>query len=425
MNTIKTLYYYGQDGEVVSDEIRSTFKLGTQEMEYSDRLKRDVFNVVGFVFQNEKILVVFPKHYMKHDRLNELNHSHEESVEDIKLLYDVIKKYCEKENTTASARSYMGFLDDKKYESDYPFAAFYEIYEYYQKYGLYREKETLVKKNEKGKISWKDTMQKSQKIISGGNLIFAPIYASKKNYKHVFITECMAFVIDHTIEYFSDFLSMKKTDMQKSKFDYLGNIDYVINRLIASKNEVFKDINKKLVQSLIDFFVQYKDVSRGGKIHIKIRHFNMIWQKMIGYYLNRHFVGISADGNAVLFDDSIVISNVTFEDKTFDDIDDSSNHFYIDVDHFAMSNDKIYIFDSKYYSSIGELNYKQFAYNEILRYYNPNVTEINNVLLLPGKHESGVHFSLSSKYIGPRSIGGKIIEQYLEPVDVMKDYISY
>ena len=165
---------------MVSDEIRSTFKLGTQEMEYSEPLKRDVFNIVGFVFQNEKVLVVFPKHYITRDRLNELNHSHEESVEDIKLLYAVIKKYCEKENTSASAKSYLGFLDDKKYESDYPFAAFYEIYEYYQKYGLYREKENLVKKNEKGKISWKNTMQKSQKIISGGNLIFAPIYASKK-----------------------------------------------------------------------------------------------------------------------------------------------------------------------------------------------------------------------------------------------------
>ncbi|MDD6826033.1 MAG: hypothetical protein PUE12_07985 [Oscillospiraceae bacterium] len=296
---------------MVSDEIRSTFKLGTQEMEYSEPLKRDVFNIVGFVFQNEKVLVVFPKHYITRDRLNELNHSHEESVEDIKLLYAVIKKYCEKENTSASAKSYLGFLDDKKYESDYPFAAFYEIYEYYQKYGLYREKENLVKKNE------------------------------------------------------------------------------------------------------------------SEKIHIKIRHFNMIWQKMSGYYLNRHFAGISEDGNSVIFDSSIVKSNILFEDKTFDDIDDSLNHFYIDIDHFAMSNNQIYIFDSKYYSSIGNLNYKQFAYNEILRYYNAYVTEINNVLLLPGNHESRIHFSLSEKYIGPRLIGSKIIEQYLEPSDVMKDYISF
>ena len=61
---IKTIYYYGQDGDVVSDEIKRTFKLGTQEMEYSDRLRKDVFNVVGFIFDKEKILVIFPKHFM-------------------------------------------------------------------------------------------------------------------------------------------------------------------------------------------------------------------------------------------------------------------------------------------------------------------------------------------------------------------------
>lgn len=409
----------------MSSDIKRTFDLGTQEMEYSDQLRCDVFNVVGFVFCDKKTLVIFPKHYMEQEELDLLNTTNEESIEDIKLLYGVIKKYCDKENTSATARRYIGPYDEDMYESDYPFAPFYDVYEYYQKYGLYREKETNIKANSLGKISWKHTMQKSQKIMGENNLIFAPLYVNKKNYRHVFLTECMAFVIDYTIERFSDFVVLKQTGMKKSKFDYLNNVDYVLQQLNKAKNEVFKDVNKKLVQSLIEFFVQYREKAYGGKIHIKIRHFNIIWQKMLGYYLNRHFIGMSTNGEQTLFDGNITESTIRFEDVIYNDIDDSPHGFSIDIDHVAITNNELYIFDSKYYANANDFNYKQFAYNELLRYYINDIVAINNVLLLPGRSGSGIHFSMSPKYQGPRTIGNKIIEQYLEPRDVMRDYVSF
>ncbi len=426
MIIIETVYYYGQDGEIVSDEIKRIFKLGTQEMEYSDNLRKDVFNVVGFVFQKEKILVIFPKHFMEYSEIVHLNESHLESKTETRLLYEVIKKYSESENTTATARKYIGAIGEAKYESDYPFAPFFEVYEYYQKYGLYREKDIQIKNKGTGKVAWKQTIQKSQKIISGGNLLFSPLYVYKKNFRHVFVTECMEFVIGYTLDFFHDFLNLQNPNFGKPQFDYFSNIDYVIAQLNKAKGEVFKDVQKKLIQSLIDFFVQYKTTSYGGKTHVKIRHFNMVWQKMVGAYLNRHFIGMDESRTLAKFDASITESSVRFEDMTFNDIDDSHHNFSIDIDHAAFEDDELYIFDSKYYSNANDLNYKQFAYNEILRYVHEGLRAINNVLLLPGRMDSGLHFSLSDKYIGEsrKDVGCKIIEQYLNPIDIMKDYVE-
>lgn len=423
MIKIDTLYYYGQDGEIVPKYIEELFMLGTEEVKYSYKLKSNVFNIVGFIFLGKKMLVVFPKHYYELSEIEKLNRTNEEAVADIRLLYNVIKKYSEVEKTTAMARKYIGADDSDKYDADYPFASFYEVYDYFRKYGLYREKENNIKSGGSGKISWKATMRNSQKIISGGNLVFVPLYVNKKNYRQVFISECMAFVIDFTLDYFHSFFSMKKTGLKTSKFDYLENIDYVISKLNEAKCHVFKDIHKKLILSLMDFFIQYRGRAIGGKIHVKIRHYNMIWQKMINQFLNRHFAGIDAINDSAIFDLKIDTSAVPFASKEYNDIDISKNGFSIDIDHISFTDGKLYIFDSKYYVILDELNYKQFSYSEILRYHYPDMIGMYNVLLLPGRERSSVHFSLAPGYIGARSIGTKIIEQYLEPKIVMNDYL--
>lgn len=149
----------------------------------------------------------------------------------------------------------------------------------------------------------------------------------------------------------------------------------------------------------------------------------MIWQCMITKYLNKHFVGIDPVNGAAVFDESLFNSNYSFSYKSYTDIDLSHNNFYIDVDHIAYENDKLYIFDSKYYTAIDGLNYKQLAYNELLRYRYPDAIEINNILFLPGADRADLHFSYAPNYIGTRTIGTKIIEQYIMPKKIMEDYL--
>ena len=107
------IYYYGQDGTVVDDELTRIFGLGTKEIRYSYKLRKNVFDMVGFVFKNNMTLVVFPKNYYGNSYIDLLNKSHQELNQDVRLLFGVIKKYCETEKTSASAGSYMGAYEDK------------------------------------------------------------------------------------------------------------------------------------------------------------------------------------------------------------------------------------------------------------------------------------------------------------------------
>ncbi len=423
MAEINTLYYYGQDGEAVPEYIEELFGLGTQEIEYSDQLKANVFHIVGFVFREKNMLAVFPKHYYELHEIEKLNQTNLEAVDDIRLLFHVIKKYSETERTTASAQTYMGADGSDRYDADYPFAPFYELYDYFRTYGLYREKENKIISGGSGKISWNTTLHKSQKIISGGNLLFVPLYVNKKNDRQVFITECMAFVIDYTIDYFHSFFSMKKTGLKIAEFDYFRNIDYICSKLREAKHEVFKDMHKKLVQILIDFFVQYKEKSTGGSVHVKIRHYDMVWQKMTAQYLNRHFAGVNPLNHAAQFDLSLKTSAVQFSAQTHRA--DASHHgFAISLDHMAYADHILYIFDSKYYKALDQLNYKQLAYGEILRCYYPDLEEMHNILILPGRERADIHFSFAPAYVGNRRIGTKIVEQYIEPQIIMNDYLA-
>ncbi len=421
---MSAVYYYGQDGEKVDATIKMLFDLDEKELRWSTALNASVYDFVGFVFRENNILIVFPKHYCSVSDIILLNDSHKERAYDIGLLYGVIKKYSEKAGVSSKAKTYIGAQDG--YDSDYPFKPFFDIYEYFQKYGLYKEKDVKVVPGGSGKVSWKKTIEKAQKIVSEGNLIFAPLYIKKKNLNSVFITDCMAFIIDYTLDTFHNFFSLKNTGYKRDRFDYLNSIDFVISQLNQYKNRVFKDIHKQLIMNMISFFDQYKrrTKSKGGKIHVNIKYFDKIWQEMVGLYLNKHFVGIDSTGEGLIFDETQTHSSIVFEDKAYTDIDDSNHHFYIDADHIAYDGAALFIFDSKYYFEATHLNYKQYSYNEILRYYYSGIMNIYNALLMPGDERHELHFALNSAYTGSRLVGNKIIEQYLSTKKVMEEYLK-
>jgi len=239
------------------------------------------------------------------------------------------------------------------------------------------------------------------------------------------LTDCMAFAINYTIYRFSSFLNLQRVEHKYAEFDYISERNLIIKKLEAKLNMTFKDKDKDLLKNLIGFFKNLDHKSHGGRYHIVVKKFDMIWQEMMGRYINRHFVSMSPDGNAVLFNIAQKRAPIKFNDKSFEDIDSSPHHFSIDIDHVGVdSNTKsLYLFDSKYYSSVDDLNYKQFSYNMIFAHKDKNFT-IYSVLLLPGPNHSQLHFQLSPAYAGKWTNGIKIIEQYVNPMEVMKDYLS-
>ena len=97
---MSTIYYYGQDGEIVDNNLIKLFELSTKEIRYSDKLDANVFDIVGFIYKENKILVIFPKHYYNKSDIDIFNQTNANLGSDIKLLYNVIKKYGETEKTS-------------------------------------------------------------------------------------------------------------------------------------------------------------------------------------------------------------------------------------------------------------------------------------------------------------------------------------
>ena len=73
MVEINSIYKYGQDGEIVSEEIIQLFNLSERDVIYDKRRNVYKFDFVGFVFKGENILSVFPKHYYSSEEINALD----------------------------------------------------------------------------------------------------------------------------------------------------------------------------------------------------------------------------------------------------------------------------------------------------------------------------------------------------------------
>ena len=374
---------------------------------------------MGFVFSKDKILAVFPKHYFDNSQIEVINKQNVILEEDIRLLFKAFTQYSNKKGTSVKADKYIG--NEENFVSDYPFQKFYAIYDYYKKYGLYKEQEEIIKIGDHGKISWKRTIQKSNIIVSDGNLIFSPLYVKRNSDISNFLTECMAFIIDETIARFSFFINLPRTTYKKSKINYFDNISYVVRRLYEIRGKVNKDTTKLLIDNMIQFFIEYNSKCYGGRIHVKVNYFNNIWEEAIEMYLNRYFKCVDSIAEKIIFDVNQVVSKISFKKKPFD-IDESSNGFSIEPDYFALDGDIMYLFDAKYYNKIDGLNYKQFSYNELLRYYG-YIKKMYSILLLPGKPDVKTHFQMNKSYIGNRSYGTTIKEQYLDVKEVLLKYV--
>ncbi len=413
---------YGQDGESFAPSLERRFDFSEGDIKYLKKDRKKVFDFVGFITSNNETLAVFPKHYFpQYQEITSNNHCFPGSY-DANLLFKVISTYMQENlNRRNQADKYFG--DQKEYDSDYPFSSFFEIYDYYRKYGLYYEDEVVVSPGQHGKISWKDTIRKSNILISNGNIVFSPIYSKSKNQKTHFISECMAFVINHTIKTFPFFLHMQCVSGYVSNFDFIANSTYVLKQLYRCRNIVFKDIHQKLVSSLITFFEELKQKKHGGNVYVKISFFDRIWERMVEKYLNHYFAGVDPVSGEIIFDTSQETSPVRFVDKTFV-VDDSPNAFKIRPDHYGLQGGKQYIFDSKYYYEVSELNYKQFAYDVLLQFSNRNC-ETYNVLILPGIQHVSLHFDAKPEFRSAALQNHRIIEQYVDVKTIMEHYVAH
>lgn len=406
-------YIYEYDGQVLDEKIIKEFELDVKNKEliYSDG--NLISDFVGFVYKDDKILVVFPKHY--NDNLTEI------SNDDIELLFKVFRQY-NKDPNRATAEKYYGYKNN--FESDYPFEAFYKVYDYYIKYGLYKNSFVRDRANCNNRISWKTTMRKSSIVVSNDNIVYLPVYSKVEEEKHTFIGECMTFIINHTIDLFPFIAGMKRVKEMSNTIDLIKNRELALRELHSYRGKIFKDSEIKLIDAIIQYLEEIKNIAKGGAIHIKIKYFDLIWERMINKYLNEHFEGVDSQGKKLLFNTE-KINAIKFRPESMP-IDSRFNDRNIIRPDFYFENENImYVFDAKYYRDLKDIEYKQLAYTLLLgNRHIKGAKAICSALFLPGRKDSGLNLFLNEEFKQLKDGCNYIIEQYLDVKMLMGDYIN-
>ena len=421
-----------QDGSIVPERIYNLFKDNLEIGDISNTKNGYISKFVGFIFCNDKILISFPKHYFSYGKLFEYQPIKKELqptlYTDIRILFKVIQKAAvKKSEKTIGAR--------EELNSNYPFQYFFEVYNYFLKYGLYTNEQEIRQMGYTGKIDWKKTLLKSPTVVSKGNLLYMPFVIKKKIYEHVFISKCMAYVIDSTSTFMSAFIDFKRTDLDIKDINW-ANKSKIISQLRDIKQSIFKDKQKKLITSLINFFEN--EYQGNDTIKLKTWSFDLIWEDMIELYLNNYFERINEHGY-IEFSNTKNIKRRNFEKKRFfpDILKEKGRR--LEPDYYLIEDNVRYIFDGKYYEEVKELNYKQVAYYFLLKHHEGIKKEVgdeivvtplltHNILILPTDMEQNdkknykVHFDLNTEFNRDET-ELKIKEQYCNTKDVMKAYI--
>ena len=342
-------------------------QIGSDSIEYR-------LNFTGFIVgEDSQLTCVFPYGYKPANTSSDAN-----------ILFRLINRKV-RNNTDV----FFGDQQDDEYRSNYPFASFFSIYEYYKNYGLYVRIDERLTTDSSGTVSWKDTIARSAKYIIDDSLMFSPIYYTKTSRSSTFLTECMSFIIESTLNKFGDLIGEKTLGIELPAIDFLNHREEVLRELYLIKSRTYNNIYRNLIASMITFF---KNIKEGGDYYFKYYNFEYIWEDALKEYLNSYFIGVSVKNDIEL--DITRNSDANFE-KQIHFLNICKPRQNIQPDLVYEDDTHIYLFDAKYYNP-SDLDYKQLCYTIFMQKENK---EMISGLISPGEEYSKeCHFQMDPEF---------------------------
>lgn len=395
MNQMNQTIISISDGDVADQKVVNEFNIGTL-------CSNGKYDFVGFINQNNKMLISCPKHFLYRDPT------------DIKLIVRCIIKSFRKTDKGSNAMI----------DCNIPLKPYLHVLDYYYKYGIYKQITSHYITGYGGNVDWSRTIRRSQKIISGENLLFMPFELKKVKSERNFISECMTYVINDGYDQFGKYVGIgTRIDTEGYAFNF-KNVEATIRQLKGEEGSHFKDIELQLIRALIAYFSW--EGSMTEQSYFVTQAFDLSWENMVHNYLNSNFAGYDFQNETIVFENECR-KHFFKKEKSSIETEDKNNHkFFIEFDHITRPDEhgRVFLFDSKYYTRISEVNYKQVAYHYFLSNGANGVKikpdDIVNGLILPTekKYKSRVH-------IDRRDIDGVYIqEHYINIRDVMEKYIG-
>jgi llaI.3 like protein len=380
---------------------------------------------VGISINKDDIKVTFPYHYFKDEQEKNLKKSRnnkeifkdiylKDEYKDIKLLIQVFVKYYKQKGESLKKES--------EENSVFPIFHYLEICKYYDKYGFYKKRGKNIKKSSKGKIDWKKTFVKSERIYTEDGIFFKNLYSKSIDEKEIFITECMKYVLSEGYNNFGKYFGIGIRFNGKINDKIFLNPLLVIKKLKIYSGQLFKDYEVRLINNLIGYF-EGEDRIGNDKIGLSTNRFENIWEKMVGEYIQKNVAEFGLPEKAVLENEKKIKFGST-KNKGIKKNSNNEEYFFV-FDHYYEEKDEVYLYDSKYYKIINHLNEKQVLYH----YFLTNVENkkiLENRLILPKNKnytlEKRVHIEFD--VMSENNEKGIIEEMYLDIKKVMEEYIK-
>lgn len=412
-----------EDGQRVSDSIVKKYGLNRRDIFYSYKEGSYISNFVGIVQRKKEndLLVSLPKHFRHIEKFKNLDYDTQKK--DIRLIMDCING-----SIYDVQNSNNDFSKDSS--SDFPIEAYFNIYRYFEKYGLYHEEHCEIKPNNGSKISWKKTLKDSVKIIANGNLIFTPIFYQKVRNDETIITECMVSIINHTTNILGDFLTLPNNSRLANRGinSSIFSNNSIVYKLKEILSKTFKDINKELIRNIITF-LKWANSIKKKTLSIKYYNFANTWETAVQKYLNDHFDSIDKNNNMV-FTDKGSNKKFTKTNSIYYNSVDKYSDWYLEPDHVLIDKSNVYLLDSKYYTKLENINHKQFMYHILYQNKYPYF-RIYDSLLLPteGHNFSEEYVNVKDEFLPKFRDSSKqreitIYITKLNTIEVLKNYVS-
>ena len=206
-----------------------------------------------------------------------------------------------------------------------------------------------------------------------------------------------------------------------NKNNIFNNLKYVLNELKKIRNMYFKDIEKRLINNLIEY-IEWKSTTRNN-VRLLTLKFENYWEIMVNEYLNGKFCAIEEDRIMWGRNNQNKFSKPDMEYVESKEIrlkNTNRSPHKIQYDHILIDdkNRKIVLFDSKYFNTeVEQLNYKQLFYHYNLKQKYPEFC-IDNGLLLPTEKNYYTKIHVDRTDLD----GVKIIEHYINLNLVLEHY---
>lgn len=417
-----------QDGLEIEDRsvIERYALSGRDVQDKYDRETGRTYPVAKFVgivagLSGTDLLISLPKNYMNLEDFRKLDYH--EKIRHVRLIMaNVCRKF--------DSQWYTRFDRHEDTEGNFAMDAFYRIYDYYRRYDLYKVNKRTIKPGYYGKVAWKDTMNRASKVIDHGNLVLLPMYIKEKQQVENLITESMIFAINYTELLFGQFIDLPDNSKIAGRgidARFLNNTKEILNFLYQFRNTIYKDIDKELLNDIIVFLEKLNAGSRDKQHAVKDYSFSSVWEKAVEKYLNDYFVGMK-DGK-LEYSEGKNAGKKRFGKQVNRGYNRARPEWSMQPDHYYKDGNTLYIFDSKYYNDVTDLNHKQFVYHVL---YGRKVKVTYDALIIPSSGKTDTELYVDIPYYwdcsdesGSDDDGGIVIYlNRLNTIDVLKNFIG-